>query len=412
MSIIEQIVKRGKLKKIKKMIDVEQLLKALNALDNKQTRRHGNEIWSLCPSPDHKDSSPSWSINVNPDSDRFGAHNCFSCGYRGNFLTLTKDKLSHSTGKEVSIEQASKFIIDLFTLDKIDEDSLYNLMLDEREQVLEVNEIEESTLSEKTLPKELEKISKGDAYYNYLTRPIQKYGRGLKPDLIDYYHIGCCNSGLYHDRIIIPFYQEGILVSFLARSILPPISTQKKNGEEFVICPECRKRNTYKMKECIKCDHDLTRYVVKKARARYPKGSTMELMLWPYDEVDINLDYVILVEGATDKLRLETLGYKNVLCLFGNKVSDHQVLLLRKLQDKMNKKLRIFLFPDADDGGDILIDFANAKLKYEFITFVVELPWNEESPLDPGSATASQIRAAFNKSEKLHKVHMKKFGGR
>lgn len=412
MNIITQVVKRGKLKKIKKMIDMEKLLKAINAL-TPNAKRFGDELWDLCPDPNHKDGSASWSININPENDRFGTHNCFSCGYKGNFLTLTAHRLSHSTGKEVTTEQAAEFITNLFTLDNIDEDTLYSLILDERAEILHHEEEEKKGPLENHLPEDFELIPKDEdnEYYSYLTSPIPDGGRGLSDDLLDKYQIGYCDEGLYRKRIIIPFWQEGILISFLARSILPTIKSKKKNGEEFVICPECGKLNEYRNRICIKCDEDLTMYVVKKARARYPKGSTMEFMLWSFDVLDPEIDFVILVEGAMDKLRLEHLGYKNVMCLFGNKVSDYQVELLLKHEKRINKKLRIFLFPDADEGGDTLIEFGNSKLKYNFDSYVVELPWDEENPLDPGSASPKQIRAAINKATKLYKVYSKKFGG-
>lgn len=44
----------------------------------------GNEAKALCPAPDHDDTTPSWSINL--DS---GQHNCFSCGFGGGFVYLT-----------------------------------------------------------------------------------------------------------------------------------------------------------------------------------------------------------------------------------------------------------------------------------------------------------------------------------
>jgi hypothetical protein len=79
-----------------------------------------------------------------------------------------------------------------------------------------------------------------------------------------------------------------------------------------------------------------------------------------------------------------------------------------EIEKKMNKKLKVFVFPDADSGGDILISFANQRIKYLFDSYVIELPWDEENPLDPGNASKKQIRIAINKSEKLYKVANKK----
>ncbi len=416
--MIHSIVKRGKLKKIKKMIDIKVLLKAINAT-TKSAKPYGSELWDVCPNPKHKDSSPSWSININPDDDKFGVHSCFSCGYRGNFITLTADKLTQSMGRKVDNKEALEFIVKLFTLDEVDEDALYGLILDERQQIREDLTKGPEGPKESQLPNDDKtghfKLLKPchKIYWNYLTKPLLEGGREIKPELIDKYGIGLCDDGLYRKRIIIPFYQKDVLISFLARSILPTIKSIKKGGDEFVICPECGKANMFTALECIKCDYVLTGYVVKKARSRYPKGSTMEFMLWSYDDLDDSLDYVIIVEGAMDKLRLESLCYKNVLCAFGNKISDFQVELLKEYEKRVientGKKLRIFLFPDADEGGDHFIEVANLKIKYTFQCFVVQLPWNEKNPLDPGSATPKQIRTAFNTCEKLYKVYMKKF---
>ena len=48
-------------------------------------RVRGNEMTALCPNPQHADSSPSWSINVDT-----GKHHCFSCGFGGSFQWLVQ----------------------------------------------------------------------------------------------------------------------------------------------------------------------------------------------------------------------------------------------------------------------------------------------------------------------------------
>lgn len=46
----------------------------------------GDEVFGLCPSPDHDDHKPSWSMNSNSF-----AHFCFSCGYSGNLQSLLRE---------------------------------------------------------------------------------------------------------------------------------------------------------------------------------------------------------------------------------------------------------------------------------------------------------------------------------
>lgn len=45
----------------------------------------GDEATALCPSPQHFDNSPSWSINLDT-----GKHHCFSCGFGGSFQWLAQ----------------------------------------------------------------------------------------------------------------------------------------------------------------------------------------------------------------------------------------------------------------------------------------------------------------------------------
>lgn len=50
-----------------------------------EVKVRGDEALGLCPSPQHFDSSPSWSINLDT-----GKHHCFSCGFGGSFQWLTQ----------------------------------------------------------------------------------------------------------------------------------------------------------------------------------------------------------------------------------------------------------------------------------------------------------------------------------
>ena len=43
----------------------------------------GDEAVALCPHPDHHDSHPSWSVNLED-----GRHHCFACGFGGSFTLL------------------------------------------------------------------------------------------------------------------------------------------------------------------------------------------------------------------------------------------------------------------------------------------------------------------------------------
>ena len=56
----------------------------------------GDEVLGICPGHElrtgAKDNNPSWSINIET-----GVHHCFSCGYKGNLITLVAEQLDFKT---------------------------------------------------------------------------------------------------------------------------------------------------------------------------------------------------------------------------------------------------------------------------------------------------------------------------
>lgn len=43
----------------------------------------GDVLWASCPNPAHNDKTPSWRFIANADSERFGQHRCYGCGFGG-----------------------------------------------------------------------------------------------------------------------------------------------------------------------------------------------------------------------------------------------------------------------------------------------------------------------------------------
>jgi DNA primase len=63
----------------------------------------GDEAWALCPNPKHEDRSASWSINLTT-----GEHNCFSCGWGGNYLYLVCK--ANDWWKDEDVERAVEWV--------------------------------------------------------------------------------------------------------------------------------------------------------------------------------------------------------------------------------------------------------------------------------------------------------------
>lgn len=70
----------------------------------------GDEITAICPGHELRtgqaDNNPSWSINTET-----GVHHCFSCGYKGNLLTLVAEQLSFITdNNRLDIDTAKRWL--------------------------------------------------------------------------------------------------------------------------------------------------------------------------------------------------------------------------------------------------------------------------------------------------------------
>lgn len=63
----------------------------------------GDEATGLCPSPQHNDTSPSWSINLET-----GKHHCFSCGFGGSFQWLVQIVKGVRAGEAIAYIKTQK----------------------------------------------------------------------------------------------------------------------------------------------------------------------------------------------------------------------------------------------------------------------------------------------------------------
>ncbi len=66
-------------------------------------RIRGDEATGICPSPQHPDTKPSWSCNLDT-----GKHHCFSCGFGGSFEWLVQTVKCARKGEAVAWIQTHK----------------------------------------------------------------------------------------------------------------------------------------------------------------------------------------------------------------------------------------------------------------------------------------------------------------
>ena len=108
----------------------------------------------------------------------------------------------------------------------------------------------------------------------------------------------------------------------------------------------------------------LARYILEEGNEGYDENqpryrnstSKFSKLLMGYDELTSKTESLILVEGGFDKVSVTTeLGLHDVddikcVCSFGNKISDDQILLLKKIRSLKN----LFLMYDTRDSVELI----------------------------------------------------------
>jgi 5S rRNA maturation endonuclease (ribonuclease M5) len=132
--------------------------------------------------------------------------------------------------------------------------------------------------------------------------------------------------------------------------------------------------------------------------------------LFPFDYVvnrmeRYNTDFIILVEGPRDALRLINLGFPAIATLSANSFSDKKADIISSIRGVS----KIYIMPDADMAGDKMLDLCRLKLKNKVGTSYIRLPEltvvnGEQKRTDPQSVDLSFLR---NLRSKLRLVHNK-----
>lgn len=80
------------------MLPIADILPALGI----EAKQQGREWTALCPSPDHDDHKPSWSIRDEPGHAKHGFHGCWSCGFKGGLVGLVMVRRACSMSEAVT----------------------------------------------------------------------------------------------------------------------------------------------------------------------------------------------------------------------------------------------------------------------------------------------------------------------
>lgn len=302
--------------------------------------------------------------------------NCFVCG-GGDFIKFIKimEKLG-STKEAIAylkkrIGLADNFQVSFSTLDQTFGDfkkaALEKLCLDEQEE--EDNGVVPD-LKEISLPQ----VEPADKFFDIVKKKVNLWA--IKKWGIVY----CCDPASkyeekYRDRLIVPIYYEGKLVTFAARDM------SGKSEKWNAIKKEIKEK---------KYDNDTIAELVQKyahKKVLYPYGAPTSYIFFNWDEAIKNRKYVIIVEGVFDAMKLIEYGF-NAIALLSCHINDYRLNLLIEHFDIIYIMLDNDLKKEGDDknpGQDAAIKIQERLADTE--AYNVVLPPGR----DPDECTKDEI---------------------
>ena len=256
----------------------DQLLDLISLLPFRKKLVKGDNVTCICPF--HDDTKPSFSIDLNNN----GRCQCWSCGAKGNIVTLCMDFLHRHPNEILGINT--------FDREEIRYDSAFQKAL----QISSETELAMFVIEQKK-KKEVTLNLKGNMLYidNNCPQELLDYlkKRRISQKFIVDFDLKWCkvlevNSVLFINRLLIPIKEDNKIISIEGR--------------------------------------DFTKKQSKKVL--YGKDTTVN-SLFNIDNLDFNKT-IIMTEGIMELPTLYELGYTNITCLFGALLTKRQEYLLRE----------------------------------------------------------------------------------
>ncbi len=289
-------------------IDVENVL---NRLGTTVSSKSGHVLRALCP--DHhlfvgrNSSDPNWFIN-----SETGETFCHTEGRGSNLVYIVCRLLDCQPDEAVKFMLGSD--IDMAGLEiaacRVKMDKMKYKDEEEKPEVKGLNvvlhDIHNRYLSE-------------NAYNFFIHPPGKKYPTNINRETVDRYKVFERTWGLYANCVIIPFFLNKELVGFCAIDILGKSDWLRLNP--------LKSEKNYK-------------------KVRYPLNFCSSKFLFGYDDCQKSSDFLVVVEGPREVMKLWQEGFTNSVALLGSYLSDEQKKLISTLCPK-----NIVLMFDGDDAG-------------------------------------------------------------
>ncbi|MDO8640094.1 MAG: CHC2 zinc finger domain-containing protein [Nitrosarchaeum sp.] len=365
-----------------KRVDVKKFLKHYRA---RITDEASNELRMCCILPGHRDNSPSASFNL-----KKGMYNCYVCGGR-NFFSLVKDLENLS-----SFNEAVEFVIKMTGYTRGEDEELNKItsLLDE------VNELQIEDVNDEEKPEFLEVDFTKIPEFEDAEKHFLKVKRRVSRQMIHLWNLKYAVSGYYQDRLILPIVYQSKLMSFAARDMtlkskkwLSVLKQAKKDKLTVTEIDELREK--YGVEKIL---YPLTKDKMTAQNSHMIFGTNPKFLLFNFDNaIRMTRDYVILVEGIFDAMRLFCWGF-NAIALLGTKLSKYK----RSLILANFEKVYVALDNDVNDSGKNPGQDAACKiiesLKNDVDIHNILLPPNT----DPDECSREQFDELFQQADKVN----------
>lgn len=350
-------------------VDIQKFFKHYDA---KISNKFGNEFRMQCILPGHKDSSPSASFNI-----KKGLYNCFVCGGR-QFFSLVKELENLST-----FNDAVEFVKSMVGYEGNEShiDALLNEMNELQNDDVEADEQLKKTVIDFSKYPEFE-----DAEKHFI-----KVKKRVSRSMIHTWKLKYAISGYYKNRLIVPITMNNEVLSFAARDM-----SGKANKWLKLLKQAKKDKLTVTELADLKIKYECKKILYPPVLDENEKdlniiyGTSIKSLLFNFDNAKKNSDYVILVEGVFDCMRLFMWGFNSV-ALCGTKLSERNKARILSSFDKVYLALDNDVKDDKNAGQNAAHAIMN-DLSVNIDVYNIVLPPNK----DPDECSHEEFQAYFD----------------
>lgn len=292
-----------------------------------ELKRGGTNLMGLCPFPDHREKSPSFSVSQGKQM-----YHCFGCKKGGNVFTFLQTYNGMSFVESIEY-LAKRAHIELPEPDKIN--AMADQQKSQREYLLKVNQVAAQYFHKQFLA-----LPESHAVRQYAA------SRGLDKDIIEKFQIGYCTEAW--DALVQFFVSKQ--VSLKAANTLGLIKVKQQGNSYFDLF------RTRLMFPIVSPSGEVLGFGGRSTDGSNPKYLNSpdspvfhkSKILYGLNEAAKYIrseDAVIVVEGYMDLIAMYRFGFKNVVANLGTAFTEQHAKLIKRYTNNV-----ILLF-DGDAAG-------------------------------------------------------------